>query len=312
MGGKENEMTNHIEKGSDWLRALAILIALGILANGCSRATGPPSVPTKGVTVAISQSDEDTIRGLLAELLGQCNRSWSSGLEYLDSKPYQDLLRCGWKAVPYLIEQVALREAVDAYIGSALIDDPEVDTPKEVYDYNLARQRAVDAKTLGPHVLASLLDELPCGNGTSSLDTPGPSGGYNRVYAWLDWWQDNKGGFAFQTKQPPVIGPSKDKHSLVPQINVTYDENNLPTLYAVHSTIEDLVERGAAAMRVSIVVPEPHGRQPSSPMSGITTIRMKSVTVDEFVYRIGRMIWGIPYDKMDEKLQIGPAILQLR
>ena len=303
-------MMSHTKKRCAWFRVLALLAAFGILANGCSRATEPVPPSRKVDTVAIRQSDEDAIRGLLAELLERCNSSLSSWADYLDWKPYQDLVRYGWKAVPYITEQVALREAVDAYIGSALINDREVDTPKEVYDYNLTRQRAVDERTLGPHVLASLLQELPCGDERPSLDMRKGErhfGGYNGVFAWINWWQDNKGRFTFQSRRPPVIGPAKDKHSLVPQIKVTY-ENNLLTLYAVHSTIEDIVQRAAAEMGVSIVVPKPHGRQPVHPMRTITTTRMKSVTADEFLYRTGRIIWGIPYDKMDEKLEIRPAI----
>lgn len=310
-------MTIHMEKCSDWFRALAILAAFGILANGCRRATKPASkpasVPTKGVTVTIRQSDEDAIRGLLAQLLEYLNTEWalsSAPPDYADCKPHEDLMTYGWKAVPYLIEQVALREDVDAYIGSALIDDAEVDTPKEVYDYNLARQRAVDTKTMGPHILAQLLRELPSGNEVPSLDTSNKTisaGVYTSVYAWLNWWQESKHRFTFRTKRPPVIAPPKDRHTLVPQITASY-KNKLLTLYSVRSSIKEIIERGAAEMEVNIVVPEPPGRQPERSMSSRTIIRMKSVTTGEFLYRVGSMIWGVAYDKMDEKLELRPAI----
>lgn len=306
-------MTIHTAKCSDWLRALVILAAFAIPPNGCRRASEPPSVPTKGVTVTISQSDEDAIRGLLAQVLEYINTEWglrSTLPDYVDCKPHEDLMAYGWKAVPYLIEQVALREGVDAYIGSALIDDPEVDTPKEVYDYNLARRRAVTTKIMGPHHLAQLLRELPSGNEVPSLETSNKTisaGHYTNVYAWLTWWQESKHRFTFRTKRPPVIAPPKDRHTLVPQITASY-KNKLLTLYSVRSSMKEIIKRCAAEMEVNIVVPEPPGRQPVHPMSSRTTIRMKSVTTEEFLYRVGRMIWGIPYDKMDEKLELRAAI----
>jgi len=252
-----------------------------------------PDVQVEGVVV-ITQADEDAIRNILKEFKKHtCKVSFMSMTDpYFDCNAYRNLLGYGWKAVPYVIEQAAQIEAVDAYIGSALIRDANVKTPEEVFEYNRRRKSKSTDALLFPFILEITLREL-----TSSKIKPKSriDHGYNSVFAWIEWWQQHKTKFNFQTKEPVVIHPAQDEHSLVPQIR-TAIKDGLLDIYAVHATYQQIIERAAAKMNIDVFIGE------HEYLDVITTMRMKSVTFEEFLHIAGRNVSmrGFKYRKTDK------------
>jgi hypothetical protein len=100
--------------------------------------------------VVITQADQDAINRILESWREhQSKVSYSSMTEpYFDCAAHGELLTYKWKAVPYLVEQLARQEAVEAYLGSALIDDPNVRTLEQVYEYNRLRKSRVQCTRL--------------------------------------------------------------------------------------------------------------------------------------------------------------------
>jgi hypothetical protein len=251
--------------------------------------------------ILITQADEDAIRNILKEFKKHTNSPELAVMSmtdpFFDCDAYRNLLGYGWKAVPYVIEQAAQIEAVDAYIGSALIKDGGVKTPEEVFEYNRRRKSKSTDELLYPFILEITLRELTSGKikPKSRIDL-----GYNAVFAWIKWWQQHKTKFKFQTKEPVVIHPAQDEHSLVPQIR-TAIKDGLLDIYAVHATYQQIIKRAAAEMNIDVFIGE------HEYLDVRTTMRMKSVTFEELLYIAGRNISmrGFKYRKTEKGYLIG-------
>jgi hypothetical protein len=98
--------------------------------------------------VVITQADEDAIRKLLSEFRQHTEKPNVSLRSHLDCPAHADLLKHGWKAVPYLIDQAARQQSVEAALGAARIKDAGVKTPKEVAAWNEARRVRVAGDTI--------------------------------------------------------------------------------------------------------------------------------------------------------------------
>lgn len=278
-----------------------ILVMLSVIATFTMLANA--GEPYENGKIVITQADEDAIKNILREFRQhQAKVSFRSDVApYLDCEAHQKLLKYGWKAVPYLVDQAAQKEAVDAYIGSALIKDMNVKTPEEVFEYN-RRRKSKSANTLAPFILETVLRELPSGKMAPNLNKPKDRVGYayNEVFAWVKWWQQHKHKFVFQTKRPLVIHPAKVVHSTMPQIRTTV-KNGLLDIYAVSATYRQIIERAAAEMNVDVFIGE------QQYIGVITTVRMKSVTFEEFLYIIGRTVFvgGFNYRKTEKGYWVG-------
>jgi hypothetical protein len=255
--------------------------------------------PNENGRIVITQVDEDAIKQLLGEFKKhEYKVSFRSDVQsYLDCEAHEKLRSYGWKAVPYLIEQAARQEAVDAFIGSALIKDKDVKTPEQVYEYNCARKNEA-ANTLAPFILETVLRELPSGK----VAPYNLSGGipYYGVFEWVRWWQKHKDRFEFQTIHPLVIPPPVDEHSVAPHIGTSL-QNGLLYVDAVSATYHQIIERAAAEMNIDIFVGE------QEYIDVITTVRIKGMTFEEFLNIIGRTVCtsGFDYHKTETGYWVG-------
>lgn len=278
-----------------------ILVMLSVFATFIMLANA--SEPHESGKIVITQADEDAIKNILREFRQhQAKVSFRSDVaSYLDCEAHQKLLKYGWKAVPYLVDQAAQREAVDAYIGSVLIKEMNVKTPQEVFEYN-RRRKSKSANTLAPFILETVLRELPSGKIAPNLNKPKDRVGYayNEVFAWVKWWQHHKDKFVFITMHPLVIPPLIDDHSTVPQVRTTV-KDELLDIYAVDASYRQIIERAAAEIDIDVFIGE------HEYLEVRTTIRMKSVTFEEFLYMAGRSVSmeGFKYSKTETGYRIG-------
>jgi len=270
---------------------ILVFVAFPILTNAIE--------PNENGKIVITQADEGAIKQLLGEFKKhECEVSFRSDVHsYLDCEAHKKLLTYGWKAVPYLIEQAARQEAVDAFIGSALIKDKNVKTPEQVYEYNRTHKNEA-SNTLAPFILETVLRELPSGK----IAPYNLSGGipYYGVFEWVKWWQQHKDKFEFQTLHPLVISPPADEHFVVPHIGTSL-QNGLLYIDAVSATYQQIIERAAAEMNIDIFIGE------QEYIDVIATVRMKGVTFEEFLYAIGRTICirGFFYHKTETGYWVG-------
>jgi hypothetical protein len=267
-----------------------VVVLLGCL--GCGQEATDRSNSSSSEPIVISRKDEEAIKKLLEEFRSHANQvSHESRLHpYLDCDAHRELIEYGWKAVPYLIEQAAQKQAVDAYLGAALINDARITTPEQVMAFNRERRKKVSDATLFPAVLATVLRGTPAGKEAPDLGQPKRVPGtrmvgihYTDSFAWIEWWQTNKSRFRFKTKAPVEIPvPEKDVY-YHPHLTTSVS-NGLLNLHAVSATYHDIIERAAAEMGIEVFI----GKQQH--MEGSTTLRMKSVNFDEFLYIAGQSV----------------------
>ena len=202
--------------------------------------------------------------------------------------------------MPYLVQNIARLEAQYgdyAYIGSALIKDKSVKTPDQVYNYNCTKPWSSTGP--GPPIRPTLLMQLLSDD---MKPNPNVKKGYvdNKVFAWSHWWQEHKDKFIFQTKKPLVIHPAEYVYSMMPQIRTTV-KNGLLDIYAVSATYHQIIERAAAEMNIDVFIGE------QEYINIITTVRIRAVTFEEFLYIIGRTVFvgGFDYHKTEKGYWVG-------
>jgi len=180
--------------------------------------------------------------------------------------------------------------------------DENIKTPEQVYTYNRNPKRESHKKRHiyplpqgRPMFLTQFLPD-------SMKPKPKVKKGYvdNRLFSWSHWWQEHKDKFIFQTNHPLVIHPVKVVHSTMPQIGTTV-KNGLLDIYAVHATYRQIIERAAAEMNIDIFIGE------QECIGVISTVRMKSVSFEEFLYIIGRTVsvGGFDYHKTEKGYWVG-------
>jgi len=272
--------------------------------------------PDEASKIVITQSDEDSIK----KLLNEYNEEWRKYTEkhmssshipsYLDCESYRSLLKYDLKVIPYLVEAMALTEAHYSdwgWIGSAIIADKDVKTPEEVYEYNRNPKKESHKTSeiypfpfslMPPYRPTLLMQLLP----DDMKPKPDVKKGYvdNGKYAWSHWWQNYKNRFIFKTKKPLVIMPAEIVPSTMPHISTTV-KNGLLYIEAVSATYQQIIERAAAEMNVNVFIGE------QEYIDVITTVRMKGVTFEEFLYIVGRTVYtaGFNYHKTETGYQVG-------
>ncbi len=267
--------------------------------------------------IVITQSDEDTIRRLLTEYseewrkYTEAHRESSSIPMYLDCESYRNLLKYGLKVVPYLVENLAIAESRHSdygWIGSSIISDENVRTPEQVYNYN--RNPTMEIHKQGelypppnsarqshgsPLLIMQLLPN-------EMIPKPQIREGYvdDGKFAWSHWWQLYKDRFDFQTNKMLEIKPTEVIHSTVPHIG-TIVKDGLLYIEAVSATYKQIIERAAAEMDIKVFIGEQRD------IDVITTVRMKGVTFEEFLYMIGRTVYvgGFDYRKTETGYWVG-------
>ena len=249
-------------------------------------------------TVVITQADEKAIESLLGDWREhQSKVSFSSMMEpYFDCEAHRRILEYGWKAVPYLVKQLARQEATEAYVGSALIDDPSVRTLEDVYEYNRLRKAQVHDETLAGWIPTGVLRELTSPEGSRREN----AGGRGEAIDWLDWWKHHKERFVFASGERPDIVVPRDKRRLTPHITTTF-KDGLLDICAISATYRQILERAAAEVGIQTFIGE-HGY-----IDVIGSVRMKSVTYEEFLYMVGRSIYinGFDYRKVEGGYWVG-------
>ena len=249
-------------------------------------------------TVVITQADEEAIKGLLEDWREhQSKVSYSSSTEpYFDCEAHRRILECGRKAVPYLAEQLARQEATEAYIGSALIDDPDVRTLQDVYEYNRLRKAQVYDETLAGWILTGVLRELTSPEGSSRENVDGRG----EVIDWLDWWKHHEERFTFASGKRPDIVVQRDKRRVAPHVTTTF-KDGLLDICAISATYRQILERAAAEVGIRTFIGEHRY------IDVIGSVRMKSVTYQEFLYMVGRSIYinGFDYRKVEDGYWVG-------
>lgn len=260
------------------------------------------------VSVVITQADEDAIKKLLEEFrLHTVKVSLRSDLTpYLDCAAHRELLKQGWKVVPYLIDQAARQQSVEATLGAALIKDPSVTSPEQVAAWNQARRAKIAGDTLPPFVLATVLRELPAAKEEPSIgkperiDTKFVGIRHSDSYVWATWWAANQGRFTFQTTKPLVLPPTEDGVVYQPHITTTA-RGGLLDIHAVDATHRDIIERAAAELGLEVFIGE------HELMKILTSVRMKGVNFEEFVYMLGRQasVAGYPVQQTRTGWRVG-------
>lgn len=279
---------------------IQVILIGGVVSSmiGCAgtvRAGGPRSEKM----VVITQADNDGIKSVLKELKRHQDKVRVSSIpaDYLNCEAYEKLLGYGRKAVPYLIEQVATMEAAFAYIGSAIIDSDQVKTPAQVYRYNSRRTNRMN-ETLAFFILDEALKEIVFPEMTRRQRRRYT--GYTEVFEWINWWQQHKDKFEFKTKNPVIIPPLRTNYPWGRIVKVTV-RNGLIDVVAVGTTYRRIIERVAKKASVAVSF----GKQEYLDVT--TSVCMKSVTFEEFLYMLGRgvSIAGFQYRKTDTGYRIG-------
>jgi hypothetical protein len=191
---------------------------LGIVLAACVVATAAAAPVPEQPKVVVTQEDEDAIRKALREFREHTENPRvavrSDTAAYLNCPGHATLLKYGWKAVPYLIEQSARQQGVEAVLGAAAIGDKKVKTPEEVAAWNAARREKVAGETLPPFVLATVLRELPPAKDDPDVGKPEVVGGFAGIrpsdsFAWVTWWAANGKRFEIKTKNRPQSPPPR-------------------------------------------------------------------------------------------------------
>lgn len=287
------------------MHAILISVACGVIISSAI-ATDDIKPP-----IIITRADEDAITKLLADFHKHIQNpvisSRSDLKPYLDCAAHRELLKYEWKAVPYLIQQAGLQQEVDADLGAALINDKQITTSEQVLAYNRERRKKVGEATLPGFVLATVLRETQAGKEAAKVGKLERIAGTRIVgirhsdsFAWLEWWQANKDRFAFQTGKPIAIAPPENGVYHWPHVT-TKAHGNLLDIHAVSATYRDIIERAAAELELDIFI----GKHDY--LDVLSTVRMKSVTFDEFLFLAGHGagVQGFSYRKIGNKYHIG-------
>jgi len=248
-------------------------------------------------SIVITENDERAIERILVDFK-QHTDDVSRGSDvqpYLNCDAHRQLLACGVRALPYIVEQLAQQQAVRAYVGAVLIGHWTVRTPAEVFEYNQRRMQRVHQSTLPPFVLGIVFQELVSADNVPGRNT---KNGAEQV-TWVRWWRANKDRFIRSTGRLPRVLPH-DEMPVTPQVRTTA-HNGLLDILAVSATYQQMIERAAAEMGSDVFI----GEQEYLDIMG--TVEMRSVTLEEFLYIIGRTVSvnGFDYGKTDTGYRLG-------
>lgn len=211
-----------------------------------------------------------------------------------ECEAYKKLIQYDYKLVPYLIRQNQIENESRVIVGSALADR-HIANLEDLQNYQQQRSAKL-SKDIKPIIKFSgmLLHQI-VEKDNPELDWSS----YHTRFSWMERWENNKGRFEFKTNKPIVID-TQHKYYNHPHIS-TQNNNGLLDLEAVSATYRHIIERAAAELGVDVFI----GKQEYIDI--ITTVRMRAVNFEEFVYLIGRKAYvkGFEYYKIGEKYHIG-------
>ncbi len=263
--------------------------------------------------IVITQKDEDEIHKLARafnEDIGSIvypnpEIHWYPGSsppvdQLRETESFGQLMDFGLKLMPYLVRQRQIYAEGRVYLGSSLADR-EISCLEDLLEFN--RDRASRLKKS-----ASLWIRWP---GSTALEEPllepdiagqyGPCGAHSgrRRFPYVQWWDDHKNMFMFETAQPIIIDTTY-KYDSRPHVS-TQTAGGLLTLEAVSATYRQIIERAAVELEVDVFIGEQHY------MRDLTRVRMRGVTFGEFAYLIGHSICesGFGYRKIGNAYHFG-------
>ncbi|MHC4621081.1 MAG: hypothetical protein ACYTEQ_25325 [Planctomycetota bacterium] len=260
--------------------AVVMVLTFGVLIV-------PARSSPQGPSVVITQSDQAVMKRILEDWREHQNKVGYSSLTepYFDCDAHRQLLEYGLKAVPYLIDQRARQHAVEPYIGSALIDDPNIRTLEQVYGYNRRRKDEVYDQTLAKWIVTGTLWESV----SPSVSDKEKVTAHIEPIDWFDWWHQHKARFVRPGGNTPAIVVPHRMLRSVPHITTSI-KNGLLDFSAAGATYRQMIEHAAAEMGIETFIGE------HAYMDIIGLVRMKSVTYEEFLYMVGRSVCVLGFD----------------
>ena len=250
----------------------------------------------------ITQQDENEIIKLTEEF-NKCVRfiykPWSSHIpfdEFQKCDVYKELIQYDWKLIPYLIRQIQIENESRVIVGSALAKR-HIESLEDLYNYRAERSAKL-RKGINPWLEfpEMLLAQTTVGKRVYQKLGKRPE---LTGFSWIEWWEKNKGRFEFKTEKPVRIN-AENKYFNYPHIS-TEQHDGLLDIEAVHATYRQIIERAAAELGVDVFI----GAQVYIDI--IATVRMKSMTFEEFAYLVGRTVFvrGFKYYKVGQKYHFG-------
>lgn len=256
----------------------------------------PVMVLAASNTVIITQRDEDAICALATRFNKEAEsiiNPMSSRLpvERLCNTPsYKALLQYREKVLPYLVRQEVLLEEASVLVGSACATRRIRDL-EDLEAYQKERRAKIERVTPWFHSLLSW--SFLVNTGTVDADS------LTADFSLAQWWDENRARFRFATRVPIEID-TRERQNRRPHVS-TEMTDGLLTIDAVSATYLQIIERAAAEMSVPVFL----GAQRY--MDVLTTVRMRSVTFDEFAYLIGHhcCVGGFRYTKSGRMYHFG-------
>jgi hypothetical protein len=249
--------------------------------------------------VVITQQDEDAICALAKKFNKEADaiiNPFSSRFpveRLCNTQSYKALLQYREKVVPYLVRQEVLSEKASVIVGSARATR-RIRNLEDLEAYQKERRAKIERVSPWFHHFPS----------PAFLAAAGVGGGLEGKLFTADlplaqWWEENQARFRFTTHKRFHID-TQDRCDRHPHIS-TEMTNGLLSIEAVSATYLQVIERAAAEMHVPVFL----GRQEY--MDVLTTVRMRSVTFDEFAYLVGHhcCVTGFRYTKSGPKYHFG-------
>jgi hypothetical protein len=270
---------------------MVVVLTFGVLVVPASSSPEP-------VSVVITQTDQTAMKRILEDWREHQDKVGYSSLTepYFDCDAHRQLLRHGLKAVPYLIDQLDRQHAVEPYIGSVLISHPNIHTLERVYGYNRQRKHEVYGQTLAKWILTGTLWELVSSGVFEKEKLPPPT----EPIDWFDWWNNYKARFVLPRGNAPALVVPHRMFRSTPHITTSM-KNGLLDFSAAGATYRHMIEHAAAEMGIETFIGE------HAYMDIIGSVRMKSVTYEEFLYMVGRSVCvrGFDYRKISNRYWVG-------
>ena len=166
------------------------IVLASILYIRYEKNTNEKEDKNKKSKIYISEREENQIRNLKKSFNEHtiAVSDFSNLDPYLDCDAYRKLLKFGWKAVPYFIEDIGIYYLFYRHDQS-----------------QLNRLEKSQKDNVLPHfVLFETLRRLPPGKEVKfNFDHLGI--GVEDCFFWLEWWEKNKSRYCFNSKNPPYI-----------------------------------------------------------------------------------------------------------
>ncbi len=256
----------------------------------------------------ITQQDEDDMIKFAEELREWAHSKYEPDLsssvahfipfdELQKCDAYNKLIEYDWKLVPYQIRKIQIENELRVIIGSALANRA-IESLEDLYNYQGEKLPGL-SEEIAMRFPGRLLYQTTVGKEVCQKLGRKPD---RAGFSWIEWWGENKDRFKFKTKKRFKIG-TQYKYFNHPHVS-TVQHGGLLHLEAVNATYRQIIERAAAELGVNVFIGE------QIDIDVICTVRMRSVTFEEFAYLIGRTVHvgGFKYYKDGNKYHFGSEV----